>query len=767
MKETIANKNDSHEFWKEKTADKIDSKYKKFIDDYEKDLEFKKEGKTDEKLFAEIRLRMGAYGQRYDNGKRNDGQQDRQINYPRDLTKGPTTLWDAPGMQRIKLPYGAINAKQMDLFADLSEEYSDGISHITTRQDIQLHFIHIENTPSMYRRLGEVGITTKEACGNSVRNVTACPYSGTCKTEAFNTIPYAEAIFNFLLGHPDVQNFGRKFKIALSGCKDHPCALANIHDLGLIAKEKKTDKEIKQGFEIWVGGGLGTIPFKAKLFDDFVEQQDIFSTIQAICRVYTRYGEKKIRSRARIKFLINDFGIDKFKEEVLKEKKKLSPDSKWTTFLEELKNKTQKDLAIKEVKQEHHFLSKNTSHSNYNQWLQFNVKEQKQKGFVNLIVYSPLGDLSALQMRFLADLLRKYPTILAYTTVDQNLLIQWVAIKDLPEIYKYLKAKSLAKPFFKTIVDITACPGTDTCKLGTASSRGVASELSSSLSKEIAMMDDSIKNLSIKISGCFNSCAQHHIADIGFFGISRKKNGYVVPHFQMLLGGEQKSNVSDYGLSMMAFPSKAIPQVVKQITDLYLSEKKDAYESFRDYVQRVGKLHLKKHLDHLTQVPEYEKNKSYYVDWSDVREYSVSDKGIGECAGEIVSLTDFELQKAERQIFDAQIKLDQQSFQEAGMMAYESMKLAAQALIKSYDIDVSNDDDQVVSEFKARFIDTNFFQDPFAGDKFANYYFAFHKNKNESFDQEKAFQRIHEAQLFIEASHACNVRLSEKEVVSK
>ena len=194
-------------------------------------------GRLDERLFAELRLRQGVYGQRYDNGRRHDGTQQRAIAYPSgDLTKGPDTLWDAPGMQRIKLPYGGLTARQLETIAELAEEYADGILHVTTRQDIQLHFVHIEDTPDLMRRLAAVGVTTKEACGNAVRNVTACPLAGVCHDEGFDVTPYARAVATFLLGHPDTQDVGRKFKIAFSGCEDHPCGLARIHDVGLVAR---------------------------------------------------------------------------------------------------------------------------------------------------------------------------------------------------------------------------------------------------------------------------------------------------------------------------------------------------------------------------------------------------------------------------------------------------------------------------------------------------------------------------------------------------
>src|SRR5688500_7425098 len=312
--------------WKDKLAGVVPADWAKEIDSFETLMTLRKLGKAEEKLFAEARLRRGAYGQRYDNGKRNDGITTQELVYPnRQLTKGPDTLFDAPGMQRIKIPFGGLNSAQMQLLADLAEEYSDGILHVTTRQDIQLHYIHIEDTPAIFRRLAAVGITTREACGNSVRNVTACPIAGVCRGEIFDVTPYAKATAFYLLGHPDTQDFGRKFKIAFSGCKDEPCALVSIHDLGGIAKIQ----DGKRGFEIYVGGGLGAVPFQAKLLDDFVPEEELLPLARAIGRVFARLGEKKNRNKARLKFVVQKLGIEEFKRIVLEERRTMPDDPSW------------------------------------------------------------------------------------------------------------------------------------------------------------------------------------------------------------------------------------------------------------------------------------------------------------------------------------------------------------------------------------------------------------------------------------------------------
>jgi sulfite reductase (ferredoxin) len=324
----------SNHLWAEKLAAKMPESLAREVDIFETEIALRKQGKIDERLFAETRLRRGVYGQRYDNGQRHNGKTVQQLAYPSgELTKGPNTLWDAPGMQRIKIPGGGLNAEQLETLADLAEEYSDGIAHVTTRQDFQLHYVHIDDTPSVMRRLAAANITTREACGNSVRNVTACPYAGVCPDETFDVTPYSRALSKFLLGHPDCQNFGRKFKPSFSGCAQHACGLASMHDMGMTAVTRIENGKERRGFEVLVGGGLGAVPYQAKLFDSFVPVEELLPLAQSIARVFAARGEKKNRSRARIKFLIQDLGIEKFRELVLEERKNLPNDPRWTEFV--------------------------------------------------------------------------------------------------------------------------------------------------------------------------------------------------------------------------------------------------------------------------------------------------------------------------------------------------------------------------------------------------------------------------------------------------
>src|SRR5258706_543991 len=746
----------SNSQWKTQLADQIPTELGRELDIYDTEIELRKQGKMDEKLFAETRLRRGAYGQRYDNGQRWDGKETQSLPFPSsstELTKGVNTVWDAPGMQRIKIPFGGMNPQQLELMAELAEEYSDGIAHVTTRQDFQLHFVHIDDTPALMRRLAAVGITTREACGNSVRNVTACPFSGVCSTESFDVTPYAHACAYFLLGHPDVQDFGRKFKIAFSGCKDQACGLTNLHDMGAIAVRRiDAHGEEQRGFELYVGGGLGTVPHQAKLFDAFLPEEELLPTSQAISRVFARLGEKKNRNRARIKFLVAQLGLEEFKRLVLEERATLPHDPRWTAFLDDLKVLEVQALRLGRD------LNGAARPEGFDGWYKTNIWHQKQEGYSTVTITLPLGDITADQLRGVADISRRFTNGTLRTTVDQNLVLRWISEADLPEVYSALKAIGLGLPGAGTIVDVTSCPGTDTCKLGIASSRGLAGELRQRMAEKSHTMDEAVQNLHIKVSGCFNSCGQHHVADLGFYGVSRHSGNYTVPHFQVVLGGEWTHNAGSYGLAVGAVPSKRIPEVVERLTGRYVAEREKG-ETFQAFVQRIGKVEIKNMMEDLTKMPTHDEDPTIYTDWGDSREFTIGDMGVGECAGEVVSHAEFGLAAAERQVFEAQVFLDENSYQRAGETAYASMLQAAKTLVEEQFYDVPNDADRIVEEFRTRFYDTKLFWDEYAGGKFGHYFLRAHEKVNESYTPEEAHRRVEEAQLVIEAAHSCYGKL--------
>ncbi len=737
--------------WKEKLGDKIPAELGREIDIFEQQMQLRRQGKIDEKVFAETRLRRGIYGQRYDNGQRHDGQRVQKLNLGGDAFKGPDTLWGAPGMMRIKIPFGGVTPAQLETLADLSEEYADGVSHVTTRQDFQFHFVHIDDTPDLMRRLAAVGVTTQEACGNVVRNVTACPLAGICHEETFDTTPYAKACARFLMGHPDTQDFGRKVKVAFSGCEQNPCGLVTMHDMGAIAKVRVVDGKKQRGFAFYVGGGLGSVPYKAKLFDEFLPEEELLPTLQAISRVFARLGEKRNRARARIKFLIAQLGVDEFKKLVAAERQKLTFDSRWTDYLRAVDQWT--ELPLKPGIN----LNGHQRPEGFDAWHATNVYKQRQPGYVAATVTLPLGDASADQLRALADIARRFVNDTLRTTVEQNILFRWVSEADLPAFYQAIKAIGLGAADAATIVDVTACPGTDTCKLGIASSRGLARELRYRLGEKSLQLDEAVKSLRIKVSGCFNSCGQHHIADIGFYGINRNVKGFQVPHFQVILGGKFHDNGGEYGVAIGAVPSKRIPEAVMTITEYYVRQRlKD--ERFQEFVARVGKKAVKDLLEDLTKIPAHEVDRTFYSDWGDPREFTLADMGVGECAGEVVSQSEFTLAASERELFEAQLLLDSGYAQHAVKAAYASMVRAAQGLVKDQNPAISENDDQIIAEFTQRFYDTQLFWDKYAGGKFAEYLFKAKEfiGAGKTADADRAVQLLQEAQLFIDAAHDCH-----------
>ncbi len=527
-----------------------------------------------------------------------------------------------------------------------------------------------------------------------------------------------------------------------------------MHDLGFTAVTRVVDGQEQRGFRVVVGGGLGAVPRQAKVFDEFMAPEEILPVAQAIARIFGRHGEKKTRSRARLKFLIDKWGIDKFKEEVLAERAKLPEDARWTEYLDGVEQDEEQPLKPPGE------LPTINGDQRLQHWLKTNIREQRQPGYVTATVALPLGDITPDQLRGLADIVREFTNGTIRTTVEQNFVIRWVSKSDVVKLFEALDAIGLSQPGASNVLDIVACPGTDTCKLGISSSRGLAGELLTRLASKSFELDQAIQDLHIKISGCFNSCGQHHVADIGFYGVSRTLQGYKVPHFQVVLGGQWEENAGSYGLPIVAIPSKRIPDALDRITDLYL-RMREKDERFPKFVKRIGKTKIRELLDDLTQdPPSHDSDPEFYADWADPRQYSIGDIGKGECAGEVVTQYEFEMTAAERIVFGAQVHLEDENVQQAGQDAYQAMIKAAKALVQIQYDDVTEDDpDEVIDEFKERYYDTELFFDPFAGSKFADYLFDAHEENGRQFTADSAHHLIEEAQLFIEAVHSCYNRI--------
>ncbi|CAI8011089.1 Sulfite reductase [ferredoxin] [Geodia barretti] len=508
-------------------ADAISPDEVRSIEIYEMQLGRVQAGQMPEEIFLEFRLRHGVYGQR-DNGSQ---------------------------MIRVKIPFGGLSAAQTEMLADVAEEFSDNIIHITTRQDVQYHYVDINNTPELMRRLASVGITTKEACGNVVRNVTACPLSGVCNDEPFDVTPHSKALSAFLLGHQDTQDFGRKFKIAFSGCHEHACGLGYMHDIGAVAAIKEVDGKPKRGFKLLVGGGLGAVPHQAKVLTSLYLKRNCYRFRKRLQRCSLAWARRKNRNKARMKFVVAKLGIEEFRRLVLEEREQLRHDPAWTAYLDDLN--AYDEAPLKPPTQ----LNGASKPEGFDAWHATNVRPQRQPGYAWVNITLPLGDITADQARALADISRKYVKDTIRTTVEQNLVLRWVSMSDLPALYQELKAIGLGESGAESTVDITACPGTDSCKLGISSSRGLAAHLRNYFLE--TGVNEEIQDLRIKISGCPNSCGQHHVANIGFFGSSRRMGKHIAPYYQLILGGHAIENGSAYGLAAGKIHGKNIPQFIE------------------------------------------------------------------------------------------------------------------------------------------------------------------------------------------------------------
>jgi sulfite reductase (ferredoxin) len=526
----------------------------KDILELERKIQLFKEGKIDEERFRSLRLARGVYGQRQ------FGVQ----------------------MIRIKLPYGKVSSEQLHRIADVSDEYSRGRLHITTRQDIQIHHVSLDRTPELWAQLEKDDITLREACGNAVRNITASETAGIDIAEPFDVSPYADATFKFFLRNPICQEMGRKFKMSFSGTDDDT-AISFIHDLGFIAKIKTTNGVAKKGFKVLLGGGLGSQPRHADVIYDFLEEDVLIPTIESVLRIFDRFGERAKRAKARLKFLVKEIGIENFLALVSKE-------------VNALENKTFKietatfenpvsfqEVAIPVVEIENQVA--------FQKWKETNVIKQKQEGLFAIGIKVHLGDFYTPKARLLADLVKKYAANEIRLTLRQNILIRHIRAALIPFFYVELQKLGFANAGYNSTADITACPGTDTCNLGISSSTGIAVVLEKVLEEEYPSYLNN-KEIAIKISGCMNACGQHNMAHIGFQGMSIKVGNLQAPALQVLIGGgilgDGKGRFSD---KLVKIPSKRGPDALRiLLNDIEGHQQKE--ESFLEYYDRQGKIYF-------------------------------------------------------------------------------------------------------------------------------------------------------------------------------
>lgn len=574
----------------------------KELNGFKEDIERYRTGQIGEVKFQKIRLQLGTYAQRQ------SGVQ----------------------MQRIKIPYGRVTSDQLRRLSEVSDKYSTGSMHLTTRQDVQLYYLSLQDIPDMMKELADAGITTREACGNTVRNVTASPFTGASPNDTFDVTPYAEAFKDFMLRNPICQNMGRKFKVCFESDPDVDNAGIMIHDLGFRAMIKEVEGRRQKGFQLYVGGGLGASPSLGYLWNSFVPVEEMIPLSVSIIRIFDRYGERKVRMKARMKFLIRKLGFDRFRELVEEERANLEVDASWNDYL--------KYISDDEISPDKKYDFKPVSDAvkddpDFLDWKATNVSPAGAEGYSVVTIKIKLGDISSDVSRILADIADRYADGNLRITIEQNFLVRWVPNEAIPSLYTTLKNKVLADPGADSFRDITACPGADTCRLGITSAKGLATELTGLMNNGLGKYKQTCKDLRIKISGCPNSCAQHVTASIGFQGASITKDGRSVPAVMLFLGGGFYGDDTRLAMPIGKVPTRNAPEVVTRLLEMYENDKENG-EHFDFYVKRLGSKVIKGILKEYNDIPSYEDNPDFYKDWGHEENKFELQQGIkGECAG--------------------------------------------------------------------------------------------------------------------------------------
>jgi sulfite reductase beta subunit-like hemoprotein/TusA-related sulfurtransferase len=594
-----------------------------------------------------------------------------------------------PGVQmfRIKIPQGRLNPTQLRCIADLADAYATGVLHLSTRQNIQLHFVKLENTPKMMRLLAETGLTTREACADTVRNVTACPLSGLSRDEILDITPYGFAITQYFLRNPICQRLPRKFKIALEGCReDH--AATRFHDIGITAVRHPGTGQI--GFKVVVGGGLGSTPRTAHLLAAWAPPEDLITICDAVIRVFDRHGQRQNRYKARMKFLLDKLGFPKFYELWEKEFAMVKSLNGHYTLPAISETPRKGPAAPRDW-------NANKALGPFATWLALNVVPQKQENYNVAMVKIPIGDLPTKQARAVADLCEQFSDGYLRTTMQQNFAMRWVHQADLPALYEALASIGLAEPGAERIENVVACPGTASCGLSITSSKGLAGRLSEMFPPGDPANED-LKDFSIKVSGCQNACAQHQLASIGFHGVGKKVGPHTAPFYEIHLGG---SNTS-VGLMILKIPAKQAPDTVKFLVDWYRRERQPV-ESFQQFVIRIGKPKLREALVPFSLLPSYKEDRSFYVDWGEDQDFTTEDLGPGECAGGAYELMEGFLSEADQEAYLATVMADKGLTGHAVNNAYRAVVAASKALLVLDGVD-SSIDAEILNEAEARLI---------------------------------------------------------------
>ncbi|MDQ3873608.1 MAG: nitrite/sulfite reductase [Thermoproteota archaeon] len=577
-----------------------------------------RQGKISEDDFRRFRLQHGAYGSRL------------RMDY---------------SMVRIKVPGGEITPEQLEKIANLSEAFSIGSAHVSTRQNIQLHWVQLEDVSEVMRGLVEVGLTTREACGNTVRNVMCSHFAGVCPNEAFDVTPYAKAIARFFLRNPMCQNLPRKFKINYACCNNH--GLVRVADIGLVPAIKHNEKgETTRGFKIYLGGGLGAASFLGHLLEDFTAEDRMLATCMATVRLFDRHGNRENMARNRMRYLVHEIGWEKFQRMVLKERSIVEMTTSFSTeqLFDVKSNEDRRQLPQKVTGRlaKLPMLDVNASEDSqaFKRWLDTNTVPQKQEGYFTVFITLGAGDITASQLRVLASAIRDYSAeMVARNTPHQNFAVRYVRETDLHHFYEKLSSAGLSNPGALTIASAVGCSGTTSCNLAITNSHRLAKEVQRKFLELGLDMDTSLRDASIKISGCPNSCGQHEIATIGFFGGASRMNNMMTPTYTMLFGGSGGES-GELGRTVMRVPAKKVVDTTLKIIELYRKERAGE-ETLHQWIIRLVKGQgsgsirnlddIKAVVADVIQLPSPEDNPEAYRDYGSDTHFTAK-TARGECA---------------------------------------------------------------------------------------------------------------------------------------
>jgi len=555
-------------------------------------------------------------------------------------------------MFRIKVPQGVLSAAALRAVADCCEQYSRGFAHITTRENIQMHFVKLSDAEACMERLLEAGVTTREACGNSVRNIVGCPFAGVCSTEPFDVSPYADALTRYFLRHRLSSSLPRKFKIAFGGC-DPDCAGGAINDIGFRARVLGTNGSAQRGFRITVGGGTATLTQSGWLLYEFLPAHQILNVAEAVLRVFHAHGQRKSKANARMKFLIRKLGWEAWKKLFDAELKTvlaeggnrlpfdpqnppLEDEPRWKRAQPPSEAEVARRVASAEVRGPGIVPDKIADLPPAFSWPQFehfrrtNVCAQHQHGYLAVTVRVPMGDLTGEQFRVVADLALAFGDGSVRTTLQQNLVMRWVKRGDLPALYQRLRAAGLGSAGAGTIADVTSCPGAESCRLAVTQSRGLGHELSEFLESRTDLAE-SAAEASIKISGCPNGCGQHHIAALGFQGgLRRLEDGSVIPQYQLMVGGGLDGETARFGRRSVKIPARRVTEALRRLLEWY-RHTRGAGESAEQFFRRASLDEIEHVVADLCAIGSDTANPEDYIDIGEDHAFTGETKE-GECA---------------------------------------------------------------------------------------------------------------------------------------